>query len=119
MNILLYRAIALGVSSSLSNCCILRDICGSRMLSDVHLERWTDVPELVIVSDLSCFPEIPKQMVKFSCGVEVELRFKTVFSNLIHTFAKLTHTPAHLTDIKIILYKPSVSDHFFIMIKNN
>nr|DBA31530.1 TPA: hypothetical protein GDO54_007364 [Pyxicephalus adspersus] len=51
--------------------------------------------------------KIPKQMVKFSCGVEVELRFKMVFSNLIHTFAKLTHTPAQLTDIKIILYKPS------------
>ncbi|XP_018423145.1 PREDICTED: mucosa-associated lymphoid tissue lymphoma translocation protein 1-like [Nanorana parkeri] len=51
--------------------------------------------------------KIPKQMVKFSCGVEVELRFKTVFSNLIHTFAKLTHTAAHLTDMKIILYKPS------------
>ncbi|CAI9580627.1 unnamed protein product [Staurois parvus] len=51
--------------------------------------------------------KIPKQMVKFSCGVEAELRFKTVFSNLIHTFAKLTRTPAHLNDIKIILYKPS------------
>ncbi|XP_040199035.1 mucosa-associated lymphoid tissue lymphoma translocation protein 1 homolog [Rana temporaria] len=51
--------------------------------------------------------KIPKQMVKFSCGVEAELRFKTVFSNLIHTFAKLTNIPSHLTDIKIILYKPS------------
>ncbi|KAM5171208.1 mucosa-associated lymphoid tissue lymphoma translocation protein 1-like [Mantella aurantiaca] len=47
------------------------------------------------------------QTVTFSCGVEVELRFRSVFSNLIHTFAKLTHTPAHLTDAKILLYKPS------------
>ncbi|XP_075064508.1 mucosa-associated lymphoid tissue lymphoma translocation protein 1-like [Mixophyes fleayi] len=51
--------------------------------------------------------KIPKQMVKFSCGVEVELRFKSVFSNLIHTFAKLTYTPPHLSDVRIILYKPT------------
>ncbi|XP_068131917.1 mucosa-associated lymphoid tissue lymphoma translocation protein 1 homolog [Hyperolius riggenbachi] len=50
---------------------------------------------------------ISPKMVKFSCGVEVQLRFKTVFSNLIHTFARLMNTPPHLTDIRIILYKPS------------
>ncbi|CAJ0954754.1 unnamed protein product [Ranitomeya imitator] len=53
--------------------------------------------------------EIPKQVVKFSCGVEAELRFKVVFSNLIHTFAKLTQTPPHLSDVRIILYKPTDS----------
>ncbi|XP_075711256.1 mucosa-associated lymphoid tissue lymphoma translocation protein 1-like [Rhinoderma darwinii] len=51
--------------------------------------------------------KIPKQVVKFSCGVEAELRFKVVFSNLIHTFAKLTKTPPHLSDVRIILYKPT------------
>ncbi|KAM8972194.1 mucosa-associated lymphoid tissue lymphoma translocation protein 1-like [Pelodytes ibericus] len=51
--------------------------------------------------------KLPKQMIKFSCGVEVELKFQTVFSNLIHTFARRTCTPCHLTDIRIILYKPS------------
>ncbi|XP_063782639.1 mucosa-associated lymphoid tissue lymphoma translocation protein 1 homolog [Pseudophryne corroboree] len=51
--------------------------------------------------------QIPKQMVKFSCGIEVELRFKSVFSNLIHTFAKLTYIPPHLSDVRITLYKPS------------
>ncbi|XP_077120336.1 mucosa-associated lymphoid tissue lymphoma translocation protein 1-like [Ranitomeya variabilis] len=53
--------------------------------------------------------KIPKQVVKFSCGVEAELRFKVVFSNLIHTFAKLTQTPPHLSDVRIILYKPTDS----------
>ncbi|KAM4039216.1 mucosa-associated lymphoid tissue lymphoma translocation protein 1-like isoform 2-T2 [Anomaloglossus baeobatrachus] len=51
--------------------------------------------------------KIPKQVVKFSCGVEAELRFKVVFSNLIHTFAKLTETPPQLSDVRIILYKPT------------
>ncbi|KAM3925316.1 mucosa-associated lymphoid tissue lymphoma translocation protein 1-like isoform 2-T2 [Leptodactylus fuscus] len=51
--------------------------------------------------------KIPKQVVKFSCGVEAELRFKVVFSNLIHTFAKLTQTPPHLSNVKIILYTPT------------
>ncbi|KAM4748945.1 mucosa-associated lymphoid tissue lymphoma translocation protein 1-like [Rhinophrynus dorsalis] len=49
--------------------------------------------------------ELPAQMLKFSCGAEVELRFQVVFSNLIHTFARLIQTPPHLTDIRIILYK--------------
>ncbi|KAG8576415.1 hypothetical protein GDO81_009854 [Engystomops pustulosus] len=49
--------------------------------------------------------KIPKQVVKFSCGVEAELRFKVMFSNLIHTFAKLTHNPSHLSSVRIILYK--------------
>ncbi|XP_053321069.1 mucosa-associated lymphoid tissue lymphoma translocation protein 1-like isoform X2 [Spea bombifrons] len=50
--------------------------------------------------------ELPKQKIKFSCGAEVELTYQTVFSNLIHTFATLTHSPPHLTNIRIILYKP-------------
>ncbi|KAG9489677.1 hypothetical protein GDO78_005562 [Eleutherodactylus coqui] len=53
--------------------------------------------------------KLPKQLVKFSCGVEAELRFKVVFSNLIHTFAKLTQTPPLLSDVRIILYKTTDS----------
>ncbi|XP_069836509.1 mucosa-associated lymphoid tissue lymphoma translocation protein 1-like [Dendropsophus ebraccatus] len=53
--------------------------------------------------------KIPKQVVKFSCGVEAELRFKVVFSNLIHTFAKLTRSPPHVSDVRIILYRATDS----------
>ncbi|XP_056428900.1 mucosa-associated lymphoid tissue lymphoma translocation protein 1 homolog isoform X2 [Hyla sarda] len=53
--------------------------------------------------------KIPKQVVKFSCGVEAEVRFKVVFSNLIHTFAKLTRSPSHLSDVRILLYKTTDS----------
>lgn len=53
--------------------------------------------------------KIPNKVVKFSCGVEAELRFKVVFSNLIHTFAKLTQSPPHLSDVRIILYKANDS----------
>ncbi|XP_044139319.1 mucosa-associated lymphoid tissue lymphoma translocation protein 1-like [Bufo gargarizans] len=56
--------------------------------------------------------KIPKQVVKFSCGVEVELRFKVVFSNLIHAFAKRTRIPPHLSDVRIILYNPTDSAEF-------
>ncbi|KAM4675383.1 mucosa-associated lymphoid tissue lymphoma translocation protein 1-like [Discoglossus pictus] len=51
--------------------------------------------------------ELPNEMVMFPCGVEVELRFQIVFSNLTHAFARLTTVPPHLTDIRILLYKPS------------
>ncbi|XP_053573241.1 mucosa-associated lymphoid tissue lymphoma translocation protein 1 homolog [Bombina bombina] len=51
--------------------------------------------------------EMPKQAIQFSCGVEVELRFQKVFSNLTHTFARLTSVPSHLTDIRVILCKSS------------
>eukprot|EP00079_Xenopus_tropicalis_P034102 XP_017947873.1 PREDICTED: mucosa-associated lymphoid tissue lymphoma translocation protein 1 isoform X1 [Xenopus tropicalis] len=48
--------------------------------------------------------ELPKQILLFSCGVEVELSFQSVFSNLIHIFARLIQTPSYLTDIRTILY---------------
>uniref|UniRef100_A0A8C5PA47 Caspase family p20 domain-containing protein n=1 Tax=Leptobrachium leishanense TaxID=445787 RepID=A0A8C5PA47_9ANUR len=54
---------------------------------------------------------LPRQMIKFSCGVEVELRFRSVFSNLIHAFARLTFAPPHMTDIRIILYNPDTAKH--------
>ncbi|CAH2273198.1 mucosa-associated lymphoid tissue lymphoma translocation 1-like isoform X1 [Pelobates cultripes] len=54
---------------------------------------------------------LPRQKVKFSCGVEAELRFQPVFSNLIHAFAKLTYTPAHLKDMRVHLYNPDMAEH--------
>ncbi|XP_075432187.1 mucosa-associated lymphoid tissue lymphoma translocation protein 1-like isoform X2 [Ascaphus truei] len=51
--------------------------------------------------------ELPHRMVTFPCGVEADLSFQVVFSNLTHAFAKLTKTPPHLADIRILLYKPS------------
>ncbi|OCT89365.1 mucosa-associated lymphoid tissue lymphoma translocation protein 1 [Xenopus laevis] len=51
--------------------------------------------------------ELPKQILLFPCGVEVELSFQSVFSNIIHVFARLIQTPSYMTDIKTILYRSS------------
>ncbi|OCT87127.1 mucosa-associated lymphoid tissue lymphoma translocation protein 1 [Xenopus laevis] len=51
--------------------------------------------------------EMPKQILLFPCGVKVEVSFQSVFSNLIHVFARLIQTPSYLTDIRTILYRSS------------
>uniref|UniRef100_H3B7Z3 MALT1 paracaspase n=1 Tax=Latimeria chalumnae TaxID=7897 RepID=H3B7Z3_LATCH len=58
-------------------------------------------------------PELPKKRtVEFACGVEVELGFSAAFSNVMHIFAKIKKKGLHLTDCRILLYKPPEMDAF-------
>ncbi|XP_078541368.1 mucosa-associated lymphoid tissue lymphoma translocation protein 1-like [Lissotriton helveticus] len=50
--------------------------------------------------------ELPKQSLKFPCGVEVELTFHTVFSNIMHVCAKLKWTPPQMADVRVLLCIP-------------
>ncbi|KAJ1181845.1 hypothetical protein NDU88_007044 [Pleurodeles waltl] len=50
--------------------------------------------------------ELPKQTLKFPCDVEIELTFHAVFSNIMHLYAKLKWIPPHMTDVRVLLYKP-------------
>uniref|UniRef100_A0A8C3JV76 Mucosa-associated lymphoid tissue lymphoma translocation protein 1 n=1 Tax=Calidris pygmaea TaxID=425635 RepID=A0A8C3JV76_9CHAR len=49
------------------------------------------------------------KIVSFPCGVQVELCFHRVFSNLMYVCAKLQPPPAHVTDARLLLCRPTVS----------
>lgn len=48
-------------------------------------------------------------MVTFPCGVQVELRFHRLFSNVMYVCAKLQPPPAHVADSCLLLCQPTVS----------
>lgn len=53
--------------------------------------------------------EPPGETVTFPCGVQAELRFHRLFSNVLSVCAKLQDLPAHLTDAQLMLRQPTVS----------
>ncbi|XP_038276283.1 mucosa-associated lymphoid tissue lymphoma translocation protein 1-like isoform X3 [Dermochelys coriacea] len=51
--------------------------------------------------------ELLKETLTFPCGIQVELRFQVVFSNVMHVSAKLQAPPPHVTDIRLLLCRPA------------
>ncbi|OXB56742.1 hypothetical protein ASZ78_008509 [Callipepla squamata] len=54
-----------------------------------------------------CSREPPSETVTFPCGVQAELRFHRLFSNVLSICAKLQDLPAHLTDAQLMLRQPT------------
>lgn len=54
-------------------------------------------------------PELLRETVTFPCGIQVELRFREVFSNVMHVSAKLQAPPPHIADVRLLLCRPAVS----------
>ncbi|XP_033922333.1 mucosa-associated lymphoid tissue lymphoma translocation protein 1-like isoform X2 [Melopsittacus undulatus] len=54
--------------------------------------------------------ELLSKLVTFPCGARVELRFHRLFSNLIYVCAKLQCSPAHITDTRLRLCRPTEMD---------
>uniref|UniRef100_A0A8V0ZMR9 Mucosa-associated lymphoid tissue lymphoma translocation protein 1-like n=1 Tax=Gallus gallus TaxID=9031 RepID=A0A8V0ZMR9_CHICK len=57
-----------------------------------------------------CSREPPSETVTFPCGVQAELRFHRLFSNVLSVCAKLQDLPAHLTDAQLMLRQPTEVD---------
>nr|XP_025971831.1 mucosa-associated lymphoid tissue lymphoma translocation protein 1-like isoform X1 [Dromaius novaehollandiae] len=51
--------------------------------------------------------ELLSEIVMFPCGARVELRFHQVFSNVIYVCAKLQAQPSHITDVRLLLCRPT------------
>ncbi|XP_075287678.1 mucosa-associated lymphoid tissue lymphoma translocation protein 1 homolog isoform X5 [Opisthocomus hoazin] len=51
-------------------------------------------------------PEPLSKTVTFPCGVQVELCFHRLFSNVMRVCAKLRPPPAHITDARLLLCQP-------------
>nr|XP_006128087.1 mucosa-associated lymphoid tissue lymphoma translocation protein 1-like isoform X1 [Pelodiscus sinensis] len=51
--------------------------------------------------------ELLKETLTFPCGVQVELRCQEVFSNVMHVSAKLRAPPPHVTDVRLLLCRPT------------
>lgn len=58
---------------------------------------------------LLCLAEPPSETVTFPCGVQAELRFHRLFSNVLSVCAKLQDLPVHVTDAQLMLRQPTVS----------
>ncbi|KAM6059044.1 mucosa-associated lymphoid tissue lymphoma translocation protein 1-like isoform 3-T4 [Theristicus caerulescens] len=54
-----------------------------------------------------CSNELVSEMVTFPCGVQVELRFHRLFSNVMYVCAKLQPTPTHVADARLLLCQPT------------
>ncbi|XP_019388750.1 PREDICTED: mucosa-associated lymphoid tissue lymphoma translocation protein 1-like [Crocodylus porosus] len=50
--------------------------------------------------------ELLRETVTFPCGIQVELRFREVFSNVMHVSAKLQAPPPHIADVRLLLCRP-------------
>ncbi|XP_048812279.1 mucosa-associated lymphoid tissue lymphoma translocation protein 1-like isoform X2 [Lagopus muta] len=57
-----------------------------------------------------CGHEPPSETVTFPCGVQAELRFHRLFSNVLSVCARLQHLPALLTDAQLMLRQPTEVD---------
>uniref|UniRef100_A0A8C9F0U0 Uncharacterized protein n=1 Tax=Pavo cristatus TaxID=9049 RepID=A0A8C9F0U0_PAVCR len=57
-----------------------------------------------------CSREPPSETVTFPCGVQAELRFHRLFSNVLSVCTKLLDLPAHLTDAQLMLRQPTEVD---------
>ncbi|XP_074862564.1 mucosa-associated lymphoid tissue lymphoma translocation protein 1-like isoform X2 [Carettochelys insculpta] len=51
--------------------------------------------------------ELLKETLTFPCGIQVELRFRVVFSNVMHVSAKLQAPPPHIADVRLLLCRPT------------
>ncbi|KAM6058436.1 mucosa-associated lymphoid tissue lymphoma translocation protein 1-like isoform 2-T2 [Chlamydotis macqueenii] len=54
------------------------------------------------------------KMVTFPCGARVELRFHRLFTNVVYVCAKLQPLPAHITDVRLLLCRPTEMDNMAI-----
>ncbi|XP_065589793.1 mucosa-associated lymphoid tissue lymphoma translocation protein 1-like [Cyrtonyx montezumae] len=52
----------------------------------------------------------PNETVTFPCGVQAELRFHRLFSNVLSVCAKLQDLPAHVADAQLMLRQPTEVD---------
>ncbi|KAM6059043.1 mucosa-associated lymphoid tissue lymphoma translocation protein 1-like isoform 2-T3 [Theristicus caerulescens] len=62
-----------------------------------------------------CSNELVSEMVTFPCGVQVELRFHRLFSNVMYVCAKLQPTPTHVADARLLLCQPTEMDDVAIL----
>lgn len=57
-----------------------------------------------------CSHEPPSETVTFPCGVQAELHFHRLFSNVLSVCAKLQDLPAPITDAQLMLRQPTEVD---------
>lgn len=65
--------------------------------------------ELSTQPTLVSLAEPPSETVTFPCGVQAELHFHRLFSNVLSVCAKLQDLPAPITDAQLMLRQPTVS----------